>query len=174
VRWVTDRLPDPDLPGQLPAWASWAALALVLAAVAAVLSFAARDRWRQGRLTTADGRGVFEEGGRLSAAAYRDRARAALRVGEHDAALLDAYRAVAAAAAERVLLDAAPGRTAHEVAVALAVVFPSHAAELTRAADAFDAVRYGGHHVDADRAGAVLTLDERLAAARPAPDGVAP
>lgn len=166
--WVLDRLPDVDLPGQLPSWASWAALGLVLLAVVAVLAFAARDRWRSAALQRhgAVG-GVFADDERLTAAAYRERARGALADGDPDAALLDAYRSIAAAAAERTLLDPAPGRTAHEVALALAAAFPPHAPALTEAADRFDAVRYGGRRATSDQAREVLALDERLAAARP-------
>lgn len=167
--WVLDRLPDPDLPGRLPGWASWAALALVLLAVVAVLSFAVRDRWRRtAPAPDGAGRGVFADDERLTAAGYRERAEAALAGGNPAAALLDAFRAVAAGAAERTLLDAAPGRTAHEVAVALAPAFPQHAAALAQAADRFDAVRYGGRPVPDARAREVLDLEEHLRRTRPA------
>ena len=63
--------------------------------------------------------------------------------GDAETAVLEAYRALARSAVERTLLDDLPGRTAHEVAVALAPVFPASAASLALAADTFDAVRYG-------------------------------
>ena len=47
-RWITDRLPSLDLPGQLPPWAAWVLLGVVLVAAAAVVLFASRDRWRRG------------------------------------------------------------------------------------------------------------------------------
>lgn len=168
--WVLDRVPDPDLPGRLPAWTSWAALLLVVVAVLAVLAFAARDRWRRTVLTVRSG-GVLDDDEQLTASAYRDRARAALRAGDPEAALLDAYRAIAAGAGERTLLPVAPGRTAHEVALGLGQVFPGSAAGLTLAADRFDAVRYGGHRAGADQAEQTLALEERLRASRPVLDG---
>jgi hypothetical protein len=85
--------------------------------------------------------------------------------------VLDGVRAVARAAVERVVLDDAPGRTAHEVALALAGPFPGEADALLRAADAFDAVRYGDQRATPDRARDVLALDERLAGTRPARQG---
>lgn len=162
-RWVTDRLPTLDLPGQLPSWAAWALLGVVLLAAAAVVLFAARDRWRRGSMTVLPGRGaVLEEAG-VSASGYRRRAASAQAAGDHDAALLDAYRAIAAGAVERALADDRPGRTAHEVSVVLAPAFPNLAASLSEAADAFDSVRYGSAHAGARRAAAVVELERRLA-----------
>jgi hypothetical protein len=171
VAWLLERIPDPDLPGRLPGWASWAALALVVVAVLAVLAFAARDRWRRAGLAEARPGGAVFDDERLTASAYRERARAALRAGDHETAVLDAFRAVAAGAAERTLLDAAPGRTAHEVAVALTQVFPGAAADLSLAADRFDAVRYGAHPATAEQGVQALALEERLSASRPVLEG---
>lgn len=169
-RWVTDHLPSLDVPGQLPPWAAWAVLGLVLLVAGAVVLFAARDRWRRATPGRAGAGGVLDDAG-TSAAAYRRRAEAAVAAGDHRAALLDAYRAVAAGAVERALLDRRPGRTAHEVALGLAPVFPDEASALAGAADRFDAVRYGGLRATADQAAAVVELDRRVAAARPALPG---
>ncbi|MFC6422610.1 DUF4129 domain-containing protein [Ornithinimicrobium tianjinense] len=177
LTWLRDRLPDLSLDGQLPAWTSWVAIALVVAAVAGLLWFAARDRWRRAGLTGAPrGDRVFGAEGQLSAAAYRERSRSSATAGDLDSALLDGYRAVTAAAHERSVLDAAPARTAHEVAVRLAAVFPAHAGDLGVAADRFDAVRYGGRHADAEQVAQVHALDEALAAptSLPAPTGPLP
>lgn len=166
-RWITSHLPSLDLPGQLPAWTAWAVLAAVLLIALAVLAFAARDRWRRGTLAAAGTAGaVLDEVG-TTAAGYRRRARDAARAGHHGTAVLDAYRAVAAGAVERSLLDRRPGRTAHEVALGLAGVFPDEAAALAAAADRFDAVRYGGAPATAAEAAATIELDRRVAAARP-------
>lgn len=165
-RWITDHLPSLDLSGQLPPWAAWAVLGLVLLVAATVVLFAARDRWRQGRLAPTGAGAVLDDPG-TSAADYRRRAEAAAAAGDHVGALLDAYRAVAAGALERALLDRRPGRTAHEVALGLAPLFPAEAAALTAAADRFDAVRYGRAGSSAQEAAAVLELDRRVAAARP-------
>ncbi|KUG59308.1 hypothetical protein AVL62_06410 [Serinicoccus chungangensis] len=166
-RWVTDRLPDPAALGPLPPWTTWVVLAAVVVAVTAVALFVTRDRWRTGRLAPAGRAGAVLDGRRRSAADYRGAARAALEAGRADEAVLEAFRAIAAGATERTLLEDRPGRTAHEVAVELGDVFGAHAEPLHRAGDTFDAVRYGGHHADTDQARAVVQLDADLDAARP-------
>ena len=119
--------------------------------------------------STRPGRGrrsvVDDEG--LSAADYRARARAATADGDWDAVLLDSYRALAASAVERTLLTDLPGRTAHEVAVALATVFPAHASSLTASAAEFDAVRYGHRGTTRALATATAELDSTLQGSRP-------
>lgn len=166
-RWFSGLFDGLSLPGQLPPWATWVVLGAVLLAVVAVLAFAARDRWRTGRLTEHRPTGAVLEGPRRSAAAHRADARRALEAGDHDTAVLEGYRSLAAGAIERTLLEDRPGSTAHEVGTGLAPVFPAEAPALLRAADHFDAVRYGDHRADADQARHVLGVDERLAAARP-------
>ncbi|WP_022924963.1 DUF4129 domain-containing protein [Serinicoccus marinus] len=173
-RWFVEQLPDvPDL-GALPPWTTWAVLGLVLCAVAAVLVFASRDRWRAGRLAPQAAAGPVLGGARRSAADYRTSAREALSAERVDEAVLDGYRALAAGAIERTLLDDRPGRTAHEVAQELSPVFPVHADDLRRAGDVFDAVRYGDHRASTEQAQAVLALDERLLDSRPELAAAAP
>jgi hypothetical protein len=104
----------------------------------------------------------------VDAATLRRRAREARDRGDWDAAVLDGVRAVARSSVERVVLDDAPGRTAHEVALALASPFPGEAAALLRAADAFDAVRYGDRRATPEQARDVIALDDRLVTTRPA------
>jgi len=53
------------------------------------------------------------------------------------------------------------------VSVALAAIFPDEAGALAKAADHFDAIRYGDARVDAAVARFVGDLDARLTAARP-------
>lgn len=166
-RWFTDLIPDLSLPGQLPPWATWVVLGVVLVAVLAVLAFATRDRWRTARLTEHAPAGAVLEGARRTAAEHRSLARAALARGDEGAALLEAYRAITMSAIERTLLDDRPGSTAHEVALALAPLFPAEAPALGQAADAFDTVRYGERPAPPGRAQDVLDLDDRLARARP-------
>jgi len=99
---------------------------------------------------------------------YRDLAAEALRDGRYDDAVLNGFRAIAKDMSDRTLLDDAPGRTAHEVSLALASPFPSHADRLAQAADLFDSVRYGHRRATADQAGQVQHLDTELVKARPA------
>lgn len=167
LRWLGEHLPAPHLTGPLPGWLSWAVLSVVLLAVAAVLLYATRDRWRVGRLTARTAPGPVLDGPRRAASDHRAAARRALAEGDHGTAVLEAYRAITAGAVERTLLDDRPGLTAHEVAAELSHPFVTAAPELARAAADFDAVRYGHRPVTPERARAVLDLDERLAGTRP-------
>lgn len=167
-RWITDRLPSLDISGSLPSWTTWVVLLAVLVAAAAIIAFATRDRWTRARQAPHVLGAVLDEVG-LSAADYRARAAAAAARGDHGGALLDGYRALAAGAVERTLVPDRPGATAHEVAVALAPSFPDQAPALTRAADAFDAVRYGGRRAAAETARAVLDLERAIATGTPRP-----
>lgn len=166
-RWFTDLLPDLSGLGPLPAWVTWAVLAVVLVAVLAVLAFATRDRWRTGRLDETTRPGAVLEGERRGADHYRAAARTALAAGDHGTAVIEAYRALAAGAIERTLLEDRPGSTAHEVAVGLGPVFPTESTALGAAADSFDAVRYGARTATQAQARAVIDLDARLQDATP-------
>lgn len=104
----------------------------------------------------------------LTADGLRARALAAQRRGDWSAAHLDWVRAIARGGQERMLLDAGPGSTAHEISARLAVAFPAEAGALRQAADGFDAIRYGGGRGDPDTAGRARELDDRLRHARPA------
>jgi len=99
---------------------------------------------------------------------YRDRAAQAFAEGRYDDAALDGFRAIAKDMSDRTLLDDAPGRTAHEVSLALAQPFPGHADRLAQAANVFDAVRYGHRGATADQATEVQRLDAELVRTRPA------
>lgn len=173
-RWFTDLFSGLGGVGPLPGWVTWVLLALVLLAVLAVLAFATRDRWRTARLARGGAPGAVLEGPARTAAEHRQEALDALARGDHDRAVLEAYRAVAAGAVERALLDDRPGRTAHELATGLVPVFPDAREELTAAADAFDAVRYGDHRASPGQARRVVDLDARLHDARPALTEAAP
>lgn len=150
-------------PG-LPSWVFAVVLLVGLAVVALVVTLLLRPEARSRR--GGDEGGVLDERG-VDAAAYRDRAQRAVRDGDWATALLDSYRAVVASAVERTILDELPGRTAHEASVELSRAFPAEDTALRRAADRFDAVRYG-HDVGVEgEARDVLSLDDRLARARP-------
>ncbi|MGL5853258.1 MAG: DUF4129 domain-containing protein, partial [Phycicoccus sp.] len=137
--WVLELLTGAGGGPGLPAWTVVIVVVLVLAVVVLiVLRTLRRDRRMTGVATS----GVLD-GPVRSAAEHRDDARRALAAGDAGTAVVEGYRAIARAAVERAVLDDLPGRTAHEVAVALAPAFPSHAAGLAGAADVFDAVRYG-------------------------------
>lgn len=147
---------------------TWWVVAIVggLLLVLALALWAALRLQRGGRIKPATEGGVFEERG-ITAAEYRRRARAARARGEHGAAVLDAFRAIAAGAVERFILDDLPGATAREIAQSLGEPFSDEAESLREAAGSFDAVRYGGQAVGASTADSVLGLEERLARAVP-------
>lgn len=164
--WLLDRLED--LIGLVPGDSGMAKLLIVVVIALAVVAlvFALRGRFRQGALRERATGAVLEDP-HLTARDYRSRAEAAWRRGDWDSVLLDSYRAIAAAATERALLDDVPGRTAHEVAVALTVPFPEQAPALRDAADRFDDVRYGGRRATREQAERVRALDGTLARTRP-------
>ncbi|GEM_PF-814557 len=142
----------------------WWVLA-VLGGVLLVLCLAVWSAFRlqSGRRARQAAQGaVFDEVG-VSAAEYRRRAQAARARGDLGAAVLDAYRAMAAGAVDRFILEDLPGATAREIAQTLSRAFPAEAEHLGRAAAAFDAVRYGGLAASAEAADDVLALEARLA-----------
>jgi Domain of unknown function (DUF4129) len=166
LEWL-DRLLSMTPGGGAPAFLLPVVVVLLLAVLALVLFTVLRREVRPGGPGTAHALDIPD----VDADTLRRRARLALEGGDWDGAVLDGVRAVARAAVERVVLDDAPGRTAHEVALALAGPFPGEADALLRAADAFDAVRYGDRRATPDRARDVLALDERLAGTRPTRQG---
>jgi len=111
--------------------------------------------------------GAVLENVTITARRYRDQAAQALRDGRYDEAVLDGFRAIAKDTSDRRVLNDAPGRTAHEVSLALASPFPDHADRLSRAADLFDAVRYGHRRASAYQASQILELDAELVTTRP-------
>lgn len=164
LEWLWNHLGGGQGGGVLPPWAVGLLVLAVLAVVALVVALRLRAEPSVGRARR--GRSVVDDEG-LTATDYRARAASARSRGDWDAVLLDSYRALAAAAVERTVLTDLPGRTAHEVAVALASAFPEHAAALATGATEFDAVRYGHRRTTQASASAVADLDATLAAARP-------
>lgn len=145
----------------------WVAISLVVLVLIAAVVIWVIVRVQPGRRARKETEGgVFEERG-VSADEYRRRARAARSSGDFSAAVLDGFRALAASAVERFILDDRPGATAREIAAALAGEVPDEREELAQAARSFDAVRYGGLSADEAAAQAVLDLDGRLLAHRP-------
>ena len=147
--------------------AGWSPLVtgLVATGVIALLAFVLPRVRRERRLP---GRGAAVLTDPLTTAAmYRARVATALAEGRFDDALADAYRALTREAADRTLLEDTPGSTAHEVALALAPRFPGEVDALRRAADLFDAVRYGERHLGRTNAEEVVALDARLTRTRP-------
>ncbi|WP_417218896.1 DUF4129 domain-containing protein [Arthrobacter sp.] len=146
----------------------WLVVAAALAAVIAVVVLFVRPRLRRraGAATQPEGAPVGLDAA-LDAAAYRLRAERALLSADHSTAVLQRFRALVARAEERTLLDPQPGRTATEVALALAVPFGGEAPQLRRAAALFNAVHYGHHEPTASDARWIAEFEDRLATAAP-------
>lgn len=148
----------------LPSWVFVVVLVVALAVLVLVIALFLRPEARAAR--SAADRGVLDERG-VSATAYRSRAHDALRKGDWDTVVLDAYRAIVSAGVERTVLDERLGRTAHEASLELSLTFPPAGDALGASADRFDAVRYGHDRATEEDARAVIALDDRLARSRP-------
>lgn len=162
--WLQQHLSGAGVQLGAPGWALPVVLVVLALVVVAILLVVVRRSPTVSR--DGAGRGVLDHHV-LSADGYRARAESALERGDAAGATADAFRAVAAACAERTLLDDVPGRTAHEIGAALALVFPEERGEVRAAADLFDRVVYGRASVGLDDARSVLDLDSRLRATRP-------
>ena len=159
-RWIADQLNKilegaGHLAGLSPGITVLIAV-LVIALLAWVLPKVRRES------VVAGAGGAVLEDLTITARTYRDRAAQAVRDGRYDDAVLDGFRAIAKDMSDRTVLDDAPGRTAHEVSLALASPFPDHADRLARAADMFDSVRYGHRRASADQASRIHDLDTDL------------
>ncbi len=164
ARWLS-RVLDNGLTAarDAPPLTTLAAMLVFLLLLAAVLWLASQAR-RSSRAETATRSLLTEEV--VTAAELRARAERALAEGRFADALVDAFRAVAVRQVERGRIDNLPGATAHEVAGALAEVFPEQRADLERCAALFDLVLYGGRPARREQALDVLGLDERLVVRR--------
>lgn len=164
--WL-ERLIDRLLPNQsgglgLPGWVIPTVTLLVLTLAVILVLRAGGAQYRR-----SSKRGSLVDDPTLTAADYRRLSAEAQAAEDWDAVALQSFRAIAVHATERTLLDEAPGRTAHEVAVELAPVFPAFANELSAAADVFDVVRYAGRSTTRAAALATRQLDDDTRLATP-------
>lgn len=104
-----------------------------------------------------------------SAAELRAAASQLAAAGDFAAATAEMFRAIARGLAERVIVDTAPGTTAHGFAERAAAEFPAFREPLREAADIFDDVRYLGRSGTEEGFGTVRSLEEQLRAATPRP-----
>lgn len=110
---------------------------------------------------------VLDADDQRSAAMIRGAAEAAAARGAWDEAVTEAFRAIARSLAERTIVTASPGTTAHGIAERAATALATEASGLRAAASDFDRVRYlGGHGEEADYR-RIVALDERLRVLRP-------
>ncbi|MEO6144673.1 MAG: DUF4129 domain-containing protein [Dermatophilaceae bacterium] len=169
IRWILDQLRGLlDGANRLANGGLSAVITALVALIVIALLVWVLPRVRREPALARTGGAVLEDV-TITARTYRDLAAVALRDGRFDDAVLDGFRAIAKDMSDRTLLDDAPGRTAHEVSMALALTFPGHADRLAHAADVFDTVRYGHHGATAAQAGEIQHLDAELVKARPVP-----
>jgi hypothetical protein len=118
--------------------------------------------------------------GAVPAQEHRAAAEAAMSAGDLELTVVEGFRAVAARAVERGVLEERAGRTARELATDLAPAFPAFAEELAASSGLFDRVFYGHRSVPAPATGPatgpavtrseaqrVLALEDALRTARP-------
>lgn len=146
------------------AWGGWGLLATVVIS-AAVIGLAV---WLiVGPLRRSRARVVEEEelgDPALTASALLEAATAAAKSGDWNLAVIEAYRALVRSLAEREIIDAKPGMTAFEAALAASEAMPAIASGIHADADVFDAVRYG--HLAATRDHYEHVLETRAAASK--------
>jgi hypothetical protein len=168
LRWVADLL-----NGLLEGARNLAGLSPLITALIALLVLAllvwVLPRVRRETVASVAASGPVLEDPTITARLYRDLASRSLLEGRYDDAVLDGFRAIAKDMSDRRVLDDAPGRTAHEVSLALASPFPGHGDRLAAAADLFDSVRYGHRRANAEQATTIHRLDAELATTRPIP-----
>ncbi|VXB56856.1 conserved hypothetical protein [Arthrobacter sp. 9AX] len=163
-RSLLDWLQSLDGPSASDAPVPGPVIGIVIAVVIAAAVILARPRLNPKSRQAKD---VFEPDSALTAADYRQRSEAAAAARKWGDAVVDRFRALVRSAEDRILLEAQPGRTADEAALALAGPFPADATRLDRAARTFDAVRFGNWTADRGDYEAMERLDTDLEAARP-------
>lgn len=140
---ISDWLGSLVVPGG-SAVVDWVPLVVtILVAVGILIALLVWGVPRFNRRSTAAG-GLFGDDERRSADEIRKDAAAAAARGDHTAAVIDAFRALARGLQERTIVAVVPGTTAHDFARQGAAAFPDVAGQFATSADGFDAVRYAG------------------------------
>ena len=142
------------------------AVSLVVLLVLLGLAALALSRLRRGTGRVAPAAAVFGEA-RLGAAEHRTAARAAYDGARWDDVVVESVRALAAGAFDRGVLAERAGVTVHELVAAAGRGLPDERQALLGLGRAFDEVRYGDRHADAEVARAALELEARVAATTP-------
>jgi Domain of unknown function (DUF4129) len=139
----------------------WFTISVLLTLLAVAVVVAVRIARRTMRTRRGDGYALFGEH-ELSAAQHRTTAEQHAAAGNWSAAIRHRLRAVARQLEENGVLDPVPGRTATELARDAGRAVPNLAAELARAAEAFNDVTYGERPGTESAYRMVAELDEHL------------
>jgi hypothetical protein len=151
----------------------WFTISVLLILLAIAVVVAVRIARRTMRTNRGGGYALFGEH-ELSAAEHRATAEQYAAAGNWSAAIRHRLRAVARQLEESGVLDPVPGRTATELARDAGRAIPHLAAELTRAAEAFNDVTYGERPGTESAYRMIADLDEHLRSRTSAADaGVA-
>jgi hypothetical protein len=158
--------------GGAPGGSSLIILVLVILLVAAVvIGFLVFGLPRLNRRSAATGALFGAEDERDSDALRRAAERAAAD-GDFALAIEEGFRAIARSLADRVIVTSLPGTTAHTFGAESSRAFPDFGAEFSRAADAFDGVRYLGAAGTEPEWLAIRALDAGVQRAKPVLDPV--
>jgi hypothetical protein len=147
----------------------WLTLSVLLIVLAIGVVVAVRIARRTMRTNRGRGGAMFGDHV-LSAAEHRRTAEQYAAVGDWSAAIRHRLRAVARQLEESAVLDPVPGRTATELARDARRAIPNLAAELSRAADAFNDVTYGDRPGTDSAYRMIADLDDHLRSRTPASD----
>lgn len=165
---LTDRLIDwltelfyklESATAQVPG--GWFTLSVLLILLAIGVVVAVRIARRTMRTNRGGGYTLFGEH-ELSAAEHRATAEQYAAAGNWAAAIRHRLRAVARQLEEHAVLDPVPGRTATELASDAGRAIPNLAAELSRAAEAFNDVTYGERPGTESAYRMIADLDDHL------------
>ena len=136
-------------------------LLLLLGLLVGVVVTRLRPSLRSGRVPA-----LFGPQAELSAEEHRRLAEGEAAAGRWAEAVRERLRAVVRELEARGVLDPRPGRTAGEVARDAGAAVPAVAADLRRAATAFEEVWYGGKPADASSYAVVVAVDDAVRGAR--------
>jgi hypothetical protein len=147
----------------------WFTISVLLILLAIAVVVAVRIARRTMRTNRGGGYPLFGEH-ELSAAEHRATAEQYAAAGNWSAAIRHRLRAVARQLEESAVLDPVPGRTATELARDAGRAIPHLAAELARAAVAFNDVTYGERPGTESAYRMIADLDDHLRSRTSAPD----
>jgi Domain of unknown function (DUF4129) len=165
ISWLLDQLDRVRAP------AGFDGRLLLLLVTAVVLAVVGYTLWRTGgvrRQARADVPDLLGDRPR-TAAEHRAAAEAAEAAEDLRTAVLERFRAVVRACADRSLVELVPGRTADEAARSAGAWLTDVAGDLITGAAVFDDVRYGDRQATPEHVRFLKDLDERAAATRPQP-----
>lgn len=165
VEWVFDKLDNlfSTQGGTLPSLAWLVGLLLVVLVAVLAVTYLRTGRVQAKATIRQDILGAKP----MTAEQLRRRAAEHELAGRFGAGAVDYFRALAVRSVERVLIDVAPGLTAHDIARTLGARFPDSREQLLDAAATFDAVLYGDHTADEHDCARIRDLERQLAGTRP-------